>query len=119
LPISFFVRALIILCMAVYLQFLPLMIIFKIVALIVAFFYLYELFFSSVFVDLSESILVFNNDLFLLDFCKMNIKNCCRINLLVVRLNHRVFLLFGDVESLYGLIKKYKKQYTSGGVKNW
>jgi len=105
--------------MAIYLQFLPLLIIFKTAALIVAFFYLYELFFSSIILDLSESVLLFNNDFFLLDYCKMKIKYFCCFNLLVVRLNHRFFLLFGDVELLYGLMIKYKKQYTTGGVKNW
>jgi len=112
-------HALIIFCLTIYLQFLPLMNVFKITALLISLVYLYELFFSPVFFDPVEGIIIYKKQLYPLIAHKMNINKFCLFKLLVVRLNNKVFLLFGDVESRYDLIKKYVKQYHSGGVKNW
>lgn len=119
MPLSFILRALTIFCLTIYLQFLPLMNVFKITALFFSLVYLYELFFSLAFFDIIEGGIIYKKRLYKFSFCKIIIKKFCLFRFLMVRLNNKVFLLFGDVESRYDLIKKYIIQYHSGGVKNW
>ncbi|MDN5360068.1 MAG: hypothetical protein PWQ84_1131 [Thermotogaceae bacterium] len=119
MPLSFVLHALTIFCLTIYLQFLPLMNVFKITALFFSLVYLYELFFSSPLLDMIEGGIIYRNQLYKFNFGKINIKKFCLFRFLMVRLNNRIFLLFGDVESRYDLIKKYINQYHSGGVMNW
>ncbi len=119
MPLSFVLHAVIIFFFTIYLHFLPLMNMFKIIALFISLVYLYELFFSSVFFDPVEGGIIYKKQLYPLAVHKININKFCLFKLLMVRLNNKVFLLFGDVESHYDLIKKYANQYHSGGVKNW
>lgn len=119
MPLSFILHTLTIFCLTIYLQFLPLMNVFKITALFFSLVYLHELFFNSPLLDLIEGGIIYKNQLYIFNFRKINIKKICLVRFLMVRSNNRIFLLFGDVESRYDLIKKYINQYHSGGVKNW
>ncbi len=119
MPLSFFMRTLIIFCLTISLQFLPLINVFKVIALFFLLLYLYELFFNPCFLDLIEGGIIYKKQLYPFVFSKINIKKFGLFKLLMVRLNNKIFLLFGDVESRYDLINKYMKHYTPGGVKNW
>ena len=119
MPLSFMMRAFTIFCLTIYLHFLPLMNVFKITALVFSLVYFFELFFNIPLLSLFEGGIIYKKQLYQISVSKINIKKFCLFKLLVVRLNNKIFLLFGDVESFFDLIKKYNKQYNSGGVKNW
>ncbi len=117
--LSFFIHALLIFAMTIYLQFLPLMSVFKSIALLCSLLYLFELFFSHLMLDLNEGGLIYKKNFFELNPCKITIIKFCHLKLLMVRLNGKRFLLLRDVALHYILIKKYMNHYTSGGVNNW
>jgi len=93
--------------------------VFKITALLISLIYFYELFFTAAFFDPIEGGIIYKKEMISIKNSKISLKKICLIQLLMVRLNNKVFLLLGDVESRYDLLKKYINQYHSGGVKNW
>ena len=119
MPLSFMMHAFIIFCLTIYLHFLPLMNVFKITALFISLIYFRELFFTTAFFDPIEGGMIYKKQITIINNSKITLKKVCLIQLLMVRLNNKVFLLLGDVESRYDLLKKYINQYHSGGVKNW
>jgi hypothetical protein len=108
--------------MTIYLLFLPLISLFKIVAVFFSLFYLYELFFNKIVIDPIEGIIIYNKYPFYLNSVKINAVKFGLLNFIVVRLGYKkrhVLCYFGDVESDCDLIKEYLKIYTPGGVRNW